>query len=289
MSLEVDDSFQCNLLIIRVENRIFRAPRELFELYSEVFKDMFSLPTLDDSQADGERDSKPLYLEGISKDDFHAFLTVLSSLHYESVTKGVMKPGKATFIVAKFPLYDGLDKQRWVAVLRLSHMWSFDQVHTKAIEVLDNDCTLDVLERLQLAHEFLIRHWVRPAYRLLLTRDEALTEAEIPWLGPQFVASMTKAREERIKLFLLRVIGGEVPIPNCCLKCGRLGAMRVTFTKLDTTVISTPTLRCLFSCPGGDFTLEQVLRDSKNLRSKAPSSVIDGDLDRLIDRFLPAI
>ncbi len=83
----------------------------------------------------------------------------------------------------RFPLYDGLDKDRWIAVLRLSHMWSFDEVRAKAIEALDKDSTLGVLERLKFAHEFLIKDWVRPAYRLFLTRDEALTEEEVRGLG----------------------------------------------------------------------------------------------------------
>ena len=80
-----------------VENRIFRAPRELFEIYSEVFKDMFSLPKVEN--AEGETDDKPLFLDGILKDDFHAFLTALSAFDYETTLKG--KPGKVKFVVAR--------------------------------------------------------------------------------------------------------------------------------------------------------------------------------------------
>jgi len=164
-------------------------------------------------------------------------------------------------------------------------MWSFDEVRAKAIEALDKDSTLGVLERLKFAHEFLIKDWVRPAYRLFLTRDEALTEEEVPWLGSDFVAKVTKAREERIKLFFMRIISGEILTPNSCPKCGRQGSMRVLLST------ATPTFSCvvgLCSGLGTGFTLEQVLRDSKNWRQKASSSIIEGDLDRLIDRFLPS-
>ncbi len=54
---------------------------------------MFSLPP-------GSGGEVPLVLEGIQKDDFRAFLTVLSSLHYESVTAEGSK-AKTIFIVAR--------------------------------------------------------------------------------------------------------------------------------------------------------------------------------------------
>ncbi|KLO04617.1 hypothetical protein SCHPADRAFT_947573 [Schizopora paradoxa] len=155
MSLEVDETFQCNLLIIRVENRIFRAPRELFEMYSEVFKDMFSLPKVEDGQSEGESDDKPLFLDGILKDDFHAFLTALSAFDYESTVKDT-KGRKETLENDGFPLYGGMNKERWIAVLRLSHLWNFEGVRLKAIEALVKEPALVHLERLKLAREFLI-------------------------------------------------------------------------------------------------------------------------------------
>ena len=61
---------------------------------------MFSLPISSDELADGDRDSAPLVLEGIKKEDFRAFLSVLSSLHYESVMRDALK-GKNVFIIAR--------------------------------------------------------------------------------------------------------------------------------------------------------------------------------------------
>ncbi|KLO04619.1 hypothetical protein SCHPADRAFT_809294, partial [Schizopora paradoxa] len=151
-----------------VENRIFRVPRELLETYSNVYKDMFNLPISSDEPPDGERDGAPLILEGIKKEDFRAFLSVLSSLHYESLQRGESK--RAAF-------------KDWIAALRLSHMWDLENVRKKAIDVLEGDAMLGMLQRLELANEFQITTWIRPAYQYLLTRTEELNVTEVSWMG----------------------------------------------------------------------------------------------------------
>ncbi len=73
-------------------------PKEPFEQYSSIFKDMFNLPYL--SSGGDQSDVKPIHLEGILKDDFHAFLSVLSSLHFEAVTMD-KETDKIIFVIAK--------------------------------------------------------------------------------------------------------------------------------------------------------------------------------------------
>jgi len=285
-SMEEDDLFHCKLLSIRVENRIFRVPRDLLELYSDVFKDMFSLPKSDNEPPDGERNNKPLVLEGIQKDDFRTFLTVLSSLHYESVTKGGGED-KIIFVIARLPLYKGLEQKHWVSVLRLAHMWGFENVRKKAIEVLAKDAELsrNTLERLRLAHKFHIDDWVCPAYRELLTRDKPLLAEEVPWLGSDFVQSMAKAREERTKLFLARIISRDIDVPNCP-HCNGEGFLRLNF---DSDFPSTQSF--YMRCSSGfclrakrRYSLEQVMLQSTSSRAKV--TLITGDLDAIISKFL---
>ncbi len=121
---ETDDLFHCSLISIQVcfvlrnrrceylpcrrcsqvENRLFKVPRELFETYSEVFQNMFSLPGASDSNSDapqdGDGDDKPLFLDGIKKEDFRSFLTVLSARHYEAVTTGKVA-GKTSLLLTR--------------------------------------------------------------------------------------------------------------------------------------------------------------------------------------------
>jgi len=279
LELEVDDLFQCNLLIIRVENRIFRAPRELFEQYSVVFKDMFSLPSLDGELQDGERDGKPLVLEGIKKDDFRAFLTVLSCLHYESMASNASKD-RTVFVVARFPLYKDIAAQHWVAVLRLAHMWGFDNVRKKAIEVLeaDEELSKNTLERLKLALEFTIQNWIRSAYGDLIKRDLPLTEDEAPWLAPDIVQNVNKARDEFIKVFLARILGRSIELPYC--RCGR----GLQFVSNQGSTPSLYYLSCGYSFCGRKLCVEEAVRASFD--TPKGNILAKGDLDRIIHRFL---
>jgi len=288
MSLEEDDIFYCNLLSIRVENRIFKVPRELFELYSEVFRDMFDLPKSKNDVPDGERDNKPLVLEGIHKEDFRAFLTALSSLHQEAMTKDGGE-GKPIFLVARLPLYHGLEKQHWIAVLRLAHMWGFDNVRKKAVEMLGKDSELsqNTLERLKLANEFFIDDWIRQACRELITRDKALSQEEAPWLGPDFLQNMAKAREERTKAFLARIISREVDVPNCP-SCNREGTLRIGlsfgFETLPYFICYDPF--CARPNSTRTYSLEQIMCQSVSARTKG--TLITKDLDMIISKYLVA-
>lgn len=64
---------------------------------------MFKLPGVGDQQApqDGDRDDKPLFLDGIKKSDFRAFLTVLCAHHYETVTAG-KAAGATNLLLTRF-------------------------------------------------------------------------------------------------------------------------------------------------------------------------------------------
>jgi hypothetical protein len=56
----------------QVEDQLFKVLREPF-LKSEVFKDMFSLPS-GDSEVEGSSDLNPIVLGGILPDEFKALL-----------------------------------------------------------------------------------------------------------------------------------------------------------------------------------------------------------------------
>ncbi len=58
----------------------------------------------------------------------------------------------------RLPLYKDLETKRWVAVLRIAHMWGFDNVRDKSIKTLEKDkeFSQNTMERLELAHKFAI-------------------------------------------------------------------------------------------------------------------------------------
>jgi len=66
-----------------VEDCLFRVPQELLENHSELFRTMFTLPPGGEESEEGRSESKPLYLDGVKKDDFRHFLSVLAVLNYE--------------------------------------------------------------------------------------------------------------------------------------------------------------------------------------------------------------
>lgn len=65
---------------VSVQDCLFSVPRCLFENGSEVFRDMYQLPTSDKSADEGSTAQNPLRLEGIEKKDFEQLLRVLLPL-----------------------------------------------------------------------------------------------------------------------------------------------------------------------------------------------------------------
>jgi hypothetical protein len=67
------------LIGTQVEDTLFRVPRHEFEETSEVFSDMFRLPTGEGSlqTADGSSDENPILLEGHKAVDFANLLKIL--------------------------------------------------------------------------------------------------------------------------------------------------------------------------------------------------------------------
>jgi hypothetical protein len=60
-----------------VEDTLFKLPRYLFEETSEVFHDMFLLPTPEDIPCDGSSDEQPLVLEGVREADFRMLVKAM--------------------------------------------------------------------------------------------------------------------------------------------------------------------------------------------------------------------
>lgn len=200
-----------------------------------------------------------------------------------------------------------MTNEEWIATLRLSHMWGFESVRNKSIEMLEGYATVGMIQRLKLANEFEITSWIRPAYQYLMTRAEDLKVSDVPWLGPDFVQRVTKAREERTKLFLLRILSRDIVIPQCptCRKGllklddsmkpsgpqagpSQLDSVKWTFRCNDLTSPLHGRLSVFNNVPlKASWTLEELVLSASLCTQEPVNSLMKKDVGRLIDTFLP--
>ncbi|KAL5532891.1 hypothetical protein ACEPAF_4665 [Sanghuangporus sanghuang] len=174
-----DNHYYFTLTTFEVEDIMFRVPRLPFEAESQIFRDMFALPT--DVPADGNSDEMPLVLHGVSAKDFRAFLKVL------------FDPAHAPQIE---PTQD-----EWTSVMRLAHMWCCDRLFALAISKLDM-LIADPVAKIVLAKTFGIKDWLLPAYFELATRKESFTLEEANKLGIECLVRLAEVRESRYRRLL---------------------------------------------------------------------------------------
>ncbi|EJD02163.1 uncharacterized protein FOMMEDRAFT_59726, partial [Fomitiporia mediterranea MF3/22] len=144
-----------------VEDTIFKVPRREFEEESEVFEDMYSLPS--ENAKEGESDEHPLRLEGVSVSDFRCFLQAL-------IRRPALRSTKS------------LTEHDLEMALKLAKMWCFNglqEVLIKDLEALG----LPASRKLQLARLYDIKEWYKPELRKLALRRSSLTLEEAERLG----------------------------------------------------------------------------------------------------------
>lgn len=64
-------------VVWQVENTLFKIPRNGFEQESEVFRDMFSLPSGEDESLEGASDGNPIILEDVQAAAFRLLLQMM--------------------------------------------------------------------------------------------------------------------------------------------------------------------------------------------------------------------
>ena len=66
------------LISKQVEGVLFKVARRPFEQESKIFTDLFELPAGDGSgEREGETDSNPIHLEGVTEEEFRSLLWVM--------------------------------------------------------------------------------------------------------------------------------------------------------------------------------------------------------------------
>jgi len=174
-----DEVWYTSLITFQVDGCLFRVPRKPFETESVVFQDMFSLPS-DGQEQDGTSDARPLYLDGVKKEDFRLFLSVLFT-----------------------PMYgDKLEvaEDQWTTVLKLAHMWGFSRARKVAIEHLEK-CELSPVRRIELANKYDVTEFYLEAVASLVRRADPLTTKEARRIGLDFALRVGQVRETRARSF----------------------------------------------------------------------------------------
>ncbi|KAK7024959.1 hypothetical protein R3P38DRAFT_2951946 [Favolaschia claudopus] len=177
-----DHMYYLDTITFKVEDSLFKVPRYHFEHGSEIFANMFALPTRNEYPAEGQSDRNPILLQGISSVDFRALLKFLYPLNVKQVMRKQSR---------------WLTKDEWISVLRLSTQWRFLEARTLAIQTLDNNWGNDMggVQRIILARQFDIATWLRMGYIDLAQRGEAISREEAQQIGFETAFGLSRARE----------------------------------------------------------------------------------------------
>ncbi|KAJ2933536.1 hypothetical protein H1R20_g3548, partial [Candolleomyces eurysporus] len=131
-------------VVLQVEDTLHRIPRYHLETWSQIFKDMFELPQVEN--ADGSSDECPIILPGCTNDEFESLLTVL-------------------FTPGAVPLT--LSKDQWISVLKLATMWDMAQFRELAIEKLSS-LNLTSIQKVQMGKTHRVASWIIEGYTAFL-------------------------------------------------------------------------------------------------------------------------
>ncbi|KAJ7023663.1 hypothetical protein C8F04DRAFT_876358, partial [Mycena alexandri] len=156
---------------------LYKLHRSLLLKGSEVMAALFTIPdgkASDDPNREGT-EHYPLYLEGITTEEFDDFL--------------------GGFLYRYRPIPEA-DKERiFMNLLKLSDKWIVEAGKTYAIHNLEN-IPLPPSRRLQLAGQFNISHWVHPAVKSILSRKlTELTREDLACIGLDVLAILVKAKD----------------------------------------------------------------------------------------------
>ncbi|KAF5341244.1 hypothetical protein D9611_006149 [Ephemerocybe angulata] len=160
------EEFYWDTVVFKVENSLFKVPRDQFIAQSEVFAGMFLVPRPvgDEQSAEGGSDSNPIVLEGYKADDFKALLKVL----YPSSSMVTQR--------------EDLTKSELASVLRLSTIWGMNKIRSHAIKQLSieslAEAVLSPTEKITLAREHRISKWFFQGVTSLVKDNLSLDDLE---------------------------------------------------------------------------------------------------------------
>ncbi|KIM53368.1 hypothetical protein SCLCIDRAFT_39636, partial [Scleroderma citrinum Foug A] len=86
--------------------------------------------------------------------------------------------------------------EKWISFLKLSQMWQFQQIHTIVLENLPNQSVeKSPTEKVALAFQYDIKHWLLPGLNQLAQRSEPINVADVQLLGLEVALKTAAVRE----------------------------------------------------------------------------------------------
>jgi len=176
-------------LYIAIEDSLFKVPRRTFENSSDVFRDMYSVPVPEGKPADGSCAEHPLYLSGVTSEEFAQLLRVLyPSSHGEALS---------------------LSSQEWETVLKLANQWQFDTVRATAIRALQPIISnLSPQEAIVKGRQYDVVKWLFDGVLIMARRAEPIREEDVKVIGIHDALKIAHVREEMANI--LKTRGGWV-------------------------------------------------------------------------------
>jgi len=255
----LSNEFYWDNIIFKVEDKLFSVPRCEFVQLSEVFADMFCLPSGTAAHNEGQDREHPIVLEGYKKDEFTCLLKV-------------MYPRAGSLISGtSFDLR--LEKEEWVSVLKLSTIWNMTKIRNYAIHRLSTDVALSPVEKILLARAHKVATWLDEGVTSLTSGDpkptlESLatlgweTAARILWIrdsSPFLATSNTSFRADSMKCGYCSSSASLIDGSHNCYNCAIAvtAATELTFTGPGTVsgasddLVQLNAIRC--KCGGAPF------------------------------------
>ncbi|KAF8627779.1 hypothetical protein AX17_006144 [Amanita inopinata Kibby_2008] len=171
-----DQDYYLEDIIFLVENRLFKVPKFPFIEQSQIFRDMFDVPTPKGVEPDGSSDKCPLVLEGIKSQDFVQLLTCLYPLKFNKKTLMTL--------------------EQWEAALKLATLYEMTGVKAFAVENLTPLLPDPPSLQVNLGKKYDVKEWIIPGLNRLAQRADSLNEEDIGLIG----------LPDAVKLMALRVI-----------------------------------------------------------------------------------
>lgn len=170
--------FEDGSVVLLVEDTLFRVHRYYFTRESQIFADMFSLPTggmPTSGTMEGKSDSLPIEIPGVTKLEMESFLGfVYFGMHDESAPA----------------------LESWIALLSFSTRFICDKIRARSIREIETfQSRVEPIERIVLAVRHNVPQWLSGAYQELCQRHDTLSEEEGEKLGLSTVIKLMKARE----------------------------------------------------------------------------------------------
>ncbi|TEB32651.1 hypothetical protein FA13DRAFT_1708692 [Coprinellus micaceus] len=190
-----------DFVIFRVEDVIFKVPKNFLTRDSSLFETIFACPP-GSEEAEGVNEARPIVLPDATMEEFEILMDF-----YHEWPDGPRKPDEADITVAgappkqksKFKKGEKIT-DRLFTLPPISTRLLFDNARELVLKTLEQPGALSSFpptEKIQLARKHDVDQWLRPAYTYidLCQRPKHLEEKDVEAIGLVTVLLMAKARE----------------------------------------------------------------------------------------------